>query len=394
MIDNNDINPIDPSINPESRFPDSFIAKIVNSTRSLGAHDCILREGGDGWCVIDGNLHYFERDGKRRKMPFNKKDVQEMLEYIYEDLDTILTEYEGAATVRIPLPSGPTRVQIARDSKGYSLTFRMLPKRPMTIEEVGAPIWLTDFFAHAQRGLIVICGDVGNGKSSLWQMVIEHIYAQQMRQIITLESPIEVSCESPLIRQYQIDTNTTESINDAFNKSTMPKNHSQMIKTYEAGLRHRLRCNANVLVLGEILDPKTVIALLSAAESGALVIVTLHALRTVDVIDRLLSMLPADRSKIAQVQLAETLVGVIGTRLIPKREGGRILALELLRNTRTVKRMILDGDTNRILQDIENNGNDPQNGHLRLENMLKSMISQNIVTVNEAKKAANDPSAL
>ena len=128
MKNNNDM---DPSINPESRFPQSFIANTINAMRSLGADDCMLREGGDGWHVIDRNFHYFERNGKRMKMSFTKKDVQEMMEYIYKDLDAIMAEYDEAANVCIPLPSGPTRVQIARDSKGYSLTFRMLPKPHM-----------------------------------------------------------------------------------------------------------------------------------------------------------------------------------------------------------------------------------------------------------------------
>lgn len=392
---NENITQIDPAVDPTSTFPDSTIARIVDSARAINAHDCILRENGDGWCVIDGKVHFFERNGEPRRFPFQASHIQEMLQYIYKDLPTIMRATNGAATVRVPLRSGPTRVQIARDIQGYSLTFRLLPTRPLTPKMVGAPPWLMDFFANAHRGLIVICGDVGNGKSTLWQMIVEHLYAKQMRQIITLESPVEVACENPLIRQYDIELDgQPEPSDDPEQQEDNINDDKRVLYGFNAGLRHRLRCNANVLVLGEVLDAETVVALLAAAESGALVIVTIHSLRTVDVIDRLLSMLPSERARLAQIQLAETLVGVIGTRLIPKNGGGRVLGLEILRNTRTVKDMIRKGDTNRIYQDIETNGNDPDNGHLRLENMLRNLIHDGIITTEEAQKSANNPEVL
>jgi len=203
------------------------------------------------------------------------------------------------------------RAQIAwaQDRQVVQHTLRILADAPWPLERLRIPQKILTWIAQRQRGLVVISGDVGSGKSTLWQSIVRHLIAPAGRTVMTLEAPIETIIGHPRVAQHDV-----------------PRD----IASFALGIKHRVRSNTSVIVVGEVSDAETAEQMLSAAESGALVIATMHTSRPIYALDRLVSLVPAERKKVVQVQLASTLAMGIGLRLARTIRKERIPVIEIL----------------------------------------------------------------
>ena len=218
------------------------------------------------------------------------------------------------------------RVSIVRQRLGIDLVFRVIKTQVRTMDELGLPPSLKQLTRHG-NGLILVTGSIGSGKSTTLAALIEQINRERHEHIITLEDPIEYLFEAKSchITQREVPTHT----------------HS-----FSAGLRAALREDPDVIMLGELRDLESIALAITAAETGHLVLGTLHTGSTSRTIDRLLDVFPVDQQEQIRIMLSESLRGIISQQLIPSLDGRRrVLALETLTNTPAVANLIREGKT-------------------------------------------------
>src|ERR1051325_7127077 len=227
---------------------------------------------------------------------------------------------------------GRYRTSVVRQRLGVDLVFRIINTKVRTMDDLGLPEYLK-LLTRYQNGLILITGSVGSGKSTTLAAMIQQINMERHDHIITLEDPIEYVIRS---------TNCHVSQREVFT-------HTQSFVT---ALRAALREDPDVIMVGEMRDLETISLAITAAETGHLVLATLHTANASRTLDRLLDVFPPEQQEHVRVMVAESLRGVISHQLIPKKDGtGRVLALEILTNTPAVANVIRD--SRRICQNFQ-----------------------------------------
>lgn len=277
---------------------------------------------------------------------------------------------------------GRIRAQLAHDKLGLSLTARLIPSAPFPLDFFGFPRDVIESLSRAPRGLIIITGGTGSGKSSLWQSLSANVYSPQQRDQVILEDPCELLFNDRLIQQFEVGDHPLADV-----------------VSFAEGGRHSLRANSMVVILGEIRDTETARAALQLAESGALVIVTLHTPRTIDTPERLLAFFDGEERALARTQLAQTLYAVVGPRLARLREPlddgrRRVMIVEYLPGDDDVRHAILQGDTKTMKDYLlgpprRAQERDVQRPHL-LEDAIADLLLHERITDDEAEALAND----
>jgi len=261
------------------------------------------------------------------------------------------------------LGTGRFRVNIYKQRNSFSLAARNLMERIPSTRELGLPDWIQDYALRPQ-GLILITGPSGHGKSTTIAAMIEVINTRSRSNIITIEDPIEFLFQhkNSNVNQREVGTDT---------------------ESFAEGLKEIYRQSPDVIVIGELRDFESISIALSAAETGHLVLGSLHTLNTTSTIDRLVNVFPGEQQNQVRAQLAESLLLIFSQRLVPAQEGkGRILAYEKLTNTARVRNLIRNRKTHLIRSQM---GNDTEHfesidtclarhvldGKIRLEDALK-----------------------
>jgi twitching motility protein PilT len=214
------------------------------------------------------------------------------------------------------------RINAFRQRGGISLVARAIPHRIRTIEELALPPVIARL-AEEQRGIILVTGTTGSGKSTTLAAMIHHININRAAHIVTIEDPIEFVHKDlrSVISQREVGMDTA---------------------SFKRALRRVLRQDPDVILIGEMRDEETVQTAMSAAETGHLVLSTIHTVDAAESINRMLDFFPPHHHQQVRSMLAGTLRGVISQRLVPAAGGGRIAACEILRMTGRVRDMILD----------------------------------------------------
>jgi twitching motility protein PilT len=218
------------------------------------------------------------------------------------------------------------RVSVVRQRLGIEIVFRVINRYVRTMDELGLPQHLK-LLTRYQNGLVLATGSVGTGKSTTLAAMIEHINMERHDHIITLEDPIEyvITSKNCHVSQREVFTHT---------------------ESFATALRAALREDPDVIMVGEMRDLETISLAITAAETGHLVLATLHTATASRTLDRLLDVFPPDQQEHIRVMVAESLRGVISHQLIPKADGtGRMLALEILTNTPAVANVIRENKT-------------------------------------------------
>ncbi len=220
---------------------------------------------------------------------------------------------------------GRFRVNIFRQRGSVSLVFRRVRLGSPSFEELGVPAVVRDL-AGMPRGLILVTGPTGSGKTTTLAAMIDHINATKPVHVLTVEDPIEV-----LHRHRRATVNQREIWVD--------------VDSYVDAMRAAMRQDPDVILIGEMRDPETVAAALAAAETGHLVLSTLHTNDSVETVNRIVDFFPPFQQHQVRVTLASVLRGVVSQRLIQRAGGGRVPAMEILVNTGRVADRIIDPNT-------------------------------------------------
>lgn len=261
------------------------------------------------------------------------------------------------------------RANIFADRKGMGGVFRIIPTKILTAEQLGlspAIMGLCDL----SKGLVVVTGPTGSGKSTTLCAMIDHINKQREDHIITIEDPIEFTHENQrcLVNQREVH-NHTDSFKDA--------------------LRAALREDPDILLVGEMRDLETVSIAIETAETGHLVFGTLHTTTACSTVDRIIDQFPADRQQQIRVMLSESLKGVISQTLLPKKGGGRVAALEILIVTPAISNLIREGKTFQIPSAMQTGR---QLGMVVLNDALLNLVMKGLVEPRDAYiKAVDKP---
>jgi twitching motility protein PilT len=224
------------------------------------------------------------------------------------------------------------RVNVFRQRGSMSIVCRRIPYGVATIQELGLPDVVRQI-AEETRGMVIVTGTTGSGKSTTLAAMVDHINRQAPRHIVTIEDPIEFlhADNRSIINQREIGADTG---------------------SFGSALRRVLRQDPDVILIGEMRDEETVKTALSAAETGHLVLSTLHTADAPETINRVIDFFPPHQHRQVRAMLSATLRGVISQRLVPAVDGGRVAALEILRTTGRVRDAIMDPDQTAGLPEI------------------------------------------
>ncbi len=267
---------------------------------------------------------------------------------------------------------GRFRVSILRQRSSFMIVMRVIPFDVPSFEKLAVPPVLTRI-AEAERGMVLVTGVTGSGKSTTMAALINHINQHQNKHILTLENPIEF-----LHRDLQSSITQREIGVDTEN--------------FGAGLRAALRQDPDVILIGEMRDAETIETAMKAAETGHLLVSTLHTPDAQSTVMRIIAMFPAEEQEIVRVRLAESLHAVISQRLLPRADGkGRVAALEVMLVTETVRELMLDPDRIASIRDFIAEGKE-QYGMQTFDQHLEELVRAGTVTYEVALAAASRPS--
>ena len=259
------------------------------------------------------------------------------------------------------------RTNIFYQKGNVSVAMRLVSGRIRTLEELNLPPALYEF-THKTQGLLLITGPVGHGKSTTLSALIDFINHNQEKHVVTIEDPIEYVYDQDrcIINQREVGRDT---------------------KSFQEGLRSVFREDANVVLLGELRDLETISTAMTAAETGHLILATLHTNDTSQTIDRIIDVFPAYQQNQVRSQLASVLLGVVSQRLLPKIGSGRIPALEIMINNHAVENLIRENKTYQINSVIETSLRD---GMISLDRSLGDLIQRGLVTLEDALPYSNN----
>ena len=252
-----------------------------------------------------------------------------------------------------------------------SIALRLIPKKIRTIAELNLPEVLTSF-ARRSQGFFLVVGPVGQGKTTTLAALVELINTERMEHIVTIEDPIEYIFEpkQSLIDQREVHIDT---------------------KDFASALTSAFRQDIDVLLVGEMRDPATTAAAVTAAETGHLVLSTLHTNNAAQTIDRIIDIFPPGQQDQIRLQLAASLAGIFSQRLVPRISGGLVPACELLINNKAVSNLIREKRAHEINTVIETGS---QDGMIDMNRSLAELVSRGEITTETAYQYSLNPNVL
>jgi twitching motility protein PilT len=297
----------------------------------------VAREGSDLHLKIDAPPLYRvhgELAPDPGSAPLSREDTEQALHNLLSDpvkLDEFSEEHEVDFSFEI---EGVARYRINafRQRGAISLVCRAIPHKISTIDELALPAVVREL-AEEERGIVLLTGTTGSGKSTTLAAMIDHMNETMNRHIVTIEDPIEFvhSDKRSVINQREVGMDTA---------------------SFKRALRRVLRQDPDVILVGEMRDEETVQTALSAAETGHLVLSTIHTVDATESINRMLDFFPPHQHNQARSMIAGTIKGVISQRLAPRAGGGRVAVCEILRMTGRVRDMIKDPEQTGKLMEV------------------------------------------
>ena len=263
------------------------------------------------------------------------------------------------------------RVNVFMQRGEFAAAMRLIPTKVRTMDELGHPQVMHNY-TRVSQGFFLVVGPSGQGKSTTLAAMIGEINKQRACHIVTIEDPIEYLFQNDkaIIDQREIGQDT---------------------KNFNVALRSVLRQDPDVIMVGEMRDPETISAAITAAETGHLVFSTLHTNNASQTIDRIIDSFPPAQQNQIKAQLAGTLLGVLSKRLIPRVDGGRAAAFELLIANAAVKNLIREGKTHQIDLVIETSA---EEGMISLNRSLANLIKKGEISYDQAIIHSLNPSEL
>jgi len=327
-----------------------------------GASDIHLKAGLPPMFRVDGQLVPL-KDGKR--LP--PEEVARMAFGIMNEFQKEKFKQSNEVDLAYGVPGlGRFRVNVFQQRGTIGAVLRVIPFKIMAIKELMLPPTL-EKMALEERGLILVTGTTGSGKSTTLAAMIDHINATETNHIVTVEDPIEflIRDKRSIINQREVGVDTM---------------------SFSQALKSALRQDPDVILVGEMRDVETIETALHAAETGHLVMSTLHTLDASETINRIISTFPPHQQKQIRIQLGSVLKGVVSQRLVPRADGkGRVAAVEIMKATARIKEMIEDKDRTKEIPDAIAQGFTTY-GMQTFDQSLMQHVKQGLVTYEEALK--------
>lgn len=347
---------------------DAKMEQLILDARRVKASDIHVTEGMPVWYRVHGKLAksqlQFSREELRALLIGSMDERQKEIFASGRDVDFALEISDGSRQ----------RVNIFRQQHQVAATIRLLNTEIPTLEQLRMPTRLYQM-AQQPRGLILVTGPTGSGKSTTLAAMIEHINQNSDRHIITIEDPIEYKyqCKKSLIHQREV---------------------GEDVGSFADALRSALREDPDVILVGEMRDYETISAALLAAETGHLVLSTLHTTGAAQTVERIIDACPTGSQNQIRIQLAATLKGIVSQCLIPCGEvkgEARIAGTELLVATDAILNLIREGKTHQISSMMQAGGNA---GMHTLNMDLSRLMRQGYITKERAREYTNNPAEL
>ena len=348
-------------------MPDPFVHfKVMVKER---ASDLILREGERPSMRIEGKIRFMSDER------FSHEDAEALLAAILspEDIAAFRVLMEKDVAFVVP-GTGRFRANLSMQRRRAALVFRHVQERIPTLEELHLPVAPIARLARLQRGLVLVTGIAGSGKSTTLAAMLEYMNEHTERHVVTVEDPIEFVFRDKrcAITQREIGIDTAD---------------------YGTALKHVVRQTPDVILLGEMRDRETIEAAMQAAETGHLVLSTLHTVNAAQTVERIISFFPPHQHQTIRLQLALSLEGVVSQRLLTRRAAaGRVPAVEILLGTPTVKELLLEGRTREIPKALDEGRQ--QYGSQTFNQSLRQLVADGLIEYDDALSAADNPDEL
>jgi twitching motility protein PilT len=356
----------------KSAAPVKEAAAVGRSPRLEKLLERVVAEGASDLHLSAGHKPHWRVDGDMRSMddlaPLGSNEVLELLEPVMETRHKQQFAEDSDTDLAYALPgSARFRVNVFRDRFGVSAVLRQIPSKILTFEQLALPPVLKHL-CDLPKGLVLVTGPTGSGKSTTLAAMIDYINKSKKQHIVTLEDPIEFVHQSQgcLINQREVGGHT---------------------KSFGRALRATLREDPDIVLVGEMRDPETIMLALETANTGHLVFGTLHTNNAVSAVDRVVDNFPADQQSQVRSVLSDVLKGVVAQTLVKKKGGGRMAALEVLVVTVAVANLIREQKTVQLPGIMQTSKG---LGMSLLNDELARMVDTHKVEMDEALAASSD----
>lgn len=341
--------------------------ELLLTTARQGASDLHIGVGQPPTLRVDGAL-----------LPLSKEDVVTpetaqglVFALLSEDQRKIFLEKKEFDFSYSLEDKARFRVNVFMQKGFMAAALRLIPVKVRTVEELGLPPIVHDF-AKMSQGFVLVVGPAGHGKSTTLAALIDEINHTRTDHIVTIEDPIEYlfSQDRSIISQREVGADTNG---------------------FDPALRSVLRQDPDVLMIGEMRDPISIATAMTASETGHLVFATLHTNSAAQTIDRIIDSFPAEQQSQVTSQLAATLVAIVSQRLVPKIDGGRVPAMEIMFANPAIRNLIRERKSYQINLVIETSS---QEGMITLNRSLASLVDRRIVSLEQALIYSLNPGEL
>lgn len=340
--------------------------QLLDAAIEHGASDLHISPDIPPTLRVDGELAPLDYD------VLTKQKAEEIsLSLLKEGQDMLLKEGKKEIDLSFGYRDFRYRVNVYHRQGGICAAIRLLPGVIKELHDLGAPSSVEKFTEHSQ-GLVVISGPTGHGKSTTIASMIDLINRTRHSHIVTVEDPVEFIFEhkKSIVTQREVGNDTV---------------------SFAAALKAVLREDPDVVFVGEMRDLESIEAAITIAETGHLVLTTLHTNSAAQTTDRIIDVFPEKQQQQIRSQFASVLLGVVSQRLIPRVSGGRILATEVMIANSAVRATIRDGKTHQLPNIIQTSSSE---GMISLDSVLAEYVNNGEITIDNALTWANDPKAL
>ncbi|WP_261816010.1 type IV pilus twitching motility protein PilT [Vibrio gallicus] len=342
------------------------ITELLRFSVKHNASDLHLSSGLPPMIRIDGDVRRLEIDA------LSETEVHNLVFDIMDDAQRSEFEAKLELDFSIELDSvGRFRVNAFQQSRGASAVFRTIPMTIPSLEQLDAPA-IFEQIANYERGLVLVTGPTGSGKSTTLAAMVDHINRNQNKHILTIEDPIEFVHHSDkcLINQREVHRDT----------------HS-----FKAALRSALREDPDVILVGELRDMETISLALTAAETGHLVFGTLHTSSAAKTIDRVIDVFPAGDKNMVRSMISESLKAVIAQKLLKRVGGGRVACHEVMMANPAIRNLIREDKVAQMYSVIQTGA---AHGMKTMEQSAREMLQKGLVSVDEVNAKIEQTSGI
>lgn len=328
-----------------------------------------VEQGASDLHLSAGMPPMLRKDGEIRKLEAADLSTEMIRNLVYDvmnDLQRKTFEEHLEADFSFEIPNvARFRVNVFQQNRGLGAVFRTIPSKVLSLDQLQAPEIFKNI-AMMHRGIVLVTGPTGSGKSTTLAALIDHINKTQYSHILTIEDPIEFvhTPQRSLINQREVHRDT---------------------KSFSNSLRSALREDPDVILVGEMRDLETISLALTAAETGHLVFGTLHTSSAAKTIDRIIDVFPAAEKDMVRSMLSESLQAVISQTLLKKTGGGRVAAHEIMLGSSAIRNLIREDKVPQMYSVIQTSN---QSGMQTLDQDLKRLIEAGLVEKNQARSKA------